>query len=46
MTSGGFFLSFVITGQQRHKQRGLQVLRWTLVAGAVFFAVLTLDRVL
>ncbi len=42
--AGVFFALYIVSGQQRHKQRGLQILKWTLVAAFVFFAVLIADR--
>jgi hypothetical protein len=33
------------TGDPRYKQFGLRTLRWTLLAGACFFAVLILERI-
>jgi hypothetical protein len=39
------FALFVGTGDPRYKQFGLRTLRWTLLAGACFFAVLILERI-
>jgi hypothetical protein len=44
LISGGFFVHFLVTGQERYKHYGLRVLRWTVVAAFVFFAVLILER--
>ncbi len=44
LTAGGFFVSFLATGQQRYKHYGLRVLRWTLAAAFVFFGVLILEQ--
>ncbi len=44
LTSGGFFIGFLVTGQQRYKQHGLRLLRWTLVAAFIFFGVLALEN--
>ena len=38
------FAFFAATGQQRYKRFGLVILKWTLIAAAVFFAVLILER--
>jgi hypothetical protein len=38
------FAMFVGTGQAAWRQRGLIVLKWTLLAAAGFFAVLILER--
>lgn len=44
LISGGCFVYFLATGQQRYKHYGLRVMRWTVVAAFVFFAVLILER--
>lgn len=44
LASGVFFALYIFSGQQRHKQRGLQILKWTLVAAFGFFAILISDR--
>lgn len=38
------FLLFAVTGQARFKRVGLVLLKWTLAAAFVFFAVLIFDR--
>ena len=38
------FAMFIGTGQPVWRQRGLVVLKWTLLAAAGFFAVLILER--
>ena len=38
------FMLFAVTGQARYKRYGLVVLKWTLAAAFVFFAVLIFDR--
>ena len=38
------FLAFAITGQTRYKNYGMIVLKWTLLAGFGFFAVLIAQR--
>lgn len=45
LASGVCFALFALTGQARHKQRGLQILTWTLGVAFVFFAVMIWDRV-
>lgn len=39
------FIFFAGTGQERFKRYGLVILKWTLLAGFGFFAVLILERV-
>jgi hypothetical protein len=38
------FLFYAITGQARYKRYGLVTLKWTLIAGFGFFAVLIAER--
>jgi len=38
------FAMYVGTGQVRWRARGVRILKWTVVAGLVFFAVLLLER--
>jgi hypothetical protein len=38
------FILFAATGEPRYKKFGLTVLKWTLVAAFIFFAVLIVDR--
>ncbi len=44
LASGGLFLIYAVTGQARYKKLGLIVLKWTLLAGFGFFAVLIFQR--
>lgn len=39
------FMAYAGTGQLRFRRFGLTVLKWTLIAGFGFFAVLILERV-
>lgn len=39
------FLFYALTGQERFKRYGLVTLKWTLIAGFVFFAVLIVERI-
>lgn len=39
------FAFYVATGQPRFKRYGLRTLKWVLIAGLGFFAVLILERV-
>jgi len=39
------FAFYVGTGQARYKRVGLVILKWTIIAAFVFFAVLIIDRV-
>ena len=38
------FAFFAATGQQRYKRFGLVIVKWTVIAAALFFAVLILER--
>lgn len=38
------FAMFIGTGQPRWRRLGLVIVKWTLVAGLAFFAVLILER--
>jgi hypothetical protein len=38
------FAFYAGTGQDRFKQSGLKLLKWTLAAGFLFFAVLILEQ--
>jgi len=38
------FAFFAATGQARYKRFGLVIVKWTVIAGLVFFAVLVLER--
>ena len=44
LAAGVFFALYIFSGRQGHKQRGLQILKWTLLAAFVFFAILIADR--
>jgi hypothetical protein len=35
---------YVGTGQQRYRQIGVRIVKWTVIAGLGFFAVLLLER--
>jgi hypothetical protein len=39
------FIFFIGTGQQRYKQYGMKIVKWTMLAAGCFFAVLILERV-
>jgi hypothetical protein len=45
LASAVSFAFYAGTGQQRFKQVGLKLLKWTLAAGFLFFAILILERV-
>ncbi len=45
LAAAACIICFLVTGQQRYKQYGLRVLRWTLAAASVFFGVLILERI-
>lgn len=38
------FAFYAGTGQARYRRYGLVILKWTLIAGFLFFAVLILER--
>ena len=38
------FAFFAATGQPRYKRFGLVIVKWTVIAALVFFAVLILER--
>jgi hypothetical protein len=40
------FAFYIGTGQPRYRQFGLKILKWTVVAGLGFFAVLIFERLL
>ena len=39
------FLFYALTGQERFKRYGLVTLKWTLIAGFIFFVVLIVERI-
>ena len=45
VSAGVLFALFAITGQQRFKHYGLRILKWTLLAAFIFFAVLIAERI-
>jgi len=45
ITSAVCFAFYAGTGEARFKRYGLVVLKWTLIAAFVFFAVLILERI-
>lgn len=46
LAAAGFFLSFALTGNRRHRHIGLTVLKWTLGAAVFFFAVLIVQELM
>lgn len=42
--AGTAFALYIATGQVRFRRFGLQLLKWVLVAGLMFFGVLILER--
>lgn len=46
LAAGVSFAFFAATGQQRYKRFGLVIVKWTVIAAAMFFLVLILERVL
>lgn len=45
LAAGVSFAFYAGTGQARFKRLGLVILKWTLIAAFVFFAVLIVDRI-
>ena len=39
------FLFYALTGQERFKHYGLVTLKWTLIAGFIFFVVLIVELI-
>jgi hypothetical protein len=39
------FVAYALTGRAQYRALGLRVVKWTIVAGLVFFAVLIVERV-
>ena len=46
LTAAVFFAFYAGTGRARYKRLGFVVLKWTVIAAFVFFAVLIAERVL
>ena len=44
LVSVGFFAASVVTSELRHRRTGLIILKWTVIAALVFFAVLIIER--
>jgi len=44
LTAAVFFAFYAATGQLRYRRFGLVILKWTVIAGLFFFAVLFIDR--
>ncbi len=42
----GCFVLYIATGKTRWRARGLQLVKWTVIAGLVFFAVLVAERLI
>ena len=38
------FIMYIVTGQARYRHQGLLILKWTMLAGFGFFAVLIFER--
>ena len=39
------FAMYIATGEQRYRRLGILLVKWTVIAGLGFFAVLILERV-
>ena len=46
MAGLGCFGLYVVTGQARWRVLGLRLVKWTVVTGLVFFAVLAIERLI
>jgi len=46
LAAGVSFALYVGTGQQRYRDWGIKILKWTLIAALGFFGVLILERLL
>ena len=44
LTAAGFFAFYAATGEVRYRRFGLVILKWTVIAGLFFFAVLFITR--
>ena len=44
LASAVFFAFYAATGQVRYRRFGLVILKWTVIAGLVFFAILFITR--
>ncbi|MEQ1804703.1 MAG: hypothetical protein ABL900_04935 [Burkholderiaceae bacterium] len=42
----GCFALYIATGQMRWRALGLRLVKWTVIAGLVFFAVLAAERLI
>ena len=40
----GCFVAYLVTGRQRWRAIGIRLVRWTVLAGLGFFAVLIVER--
>jgi hypothetical protein len=39
------FAAYAVTGKLPYRSRGIRIVKWTVVVGLVFFAVLFIERV-
>lgn len=46
LSSALFFAVYAATGQARYRRLGLVILKWTVIAGLVFFAVIFITRLM
>lgn len=44
LTAGGYFAAYALTSQPRYKRTGWLILKWTILAGLGFFAVLIVQN--
>ncbi len=46
LTAAVLFAFYAGTGQVRYKRLGLVILKWTVIAAVVFFAVILIERLI
>lgn len=46
LAAGVCFAFYIGTAQQRYRNWGIKILKWTVIAGLGFFGVLVLERLL
>ena len=44
LAAAGFFAFYIATGRVRYRRIGLVIVKWTVIAGLAFFAVLFIQR--
>ncbi len=46
VTAGGYFAAYALTSEPRYKRVGWLILKWTIIAGLVFFGVLIVQNLI